>query len=1101
MRGGRYFSGKIKKYMCIFLVALLVGAMMPLTVRADETMDSNKADTELSESIDTAQQDAEMAENTQSGQRTIKVAFPIQEGMSFLGHSGKVTGYNYDYLEKISEYTGWKMDYVLYPSDDGNEAVGNAISELMDGKVDLLGPLLKNEQTEQLFEFPEHSYGTVYTTLCALANGNLRENNLNQQIPLKVGLWQQAEVRNGEVLAFLEAEKLDYEIIYFETAEEQKQALNDGTVDVISSVSLSPVANTRIVAQFAARPYYFASTKGNTELIQELDETMEKLGRSEINLQDDLYEKYFRNINDVFSLTEEQTAQLQKMQTLNVLCVDGDAPYVYQRNGQAAGILISILNAYGEETGLKVNYTFCDSRSDAETMMSEQHYDIFTGVPLTSGNCARLGYINSVPVIDAVVAFAKNPAGAKGNRIAMVRGLEEQIDTSDYEETVLCDSISECIAAVDEGRADFVVGNRSSLSYYINDLGSSLTTSLFPGQTQSVCIAVSRACDEVLLDTLNNYIYSVSEADLASYISDGNIHSSTFSLTRYIQGNPIQAALLIVLIMSVLAVIIYLVLTKSSKEKAAMQAEHNSQLQEALQIAQEANLSKTTFLSNMSHDIRTPMNAVIGFATLLAREPDNGVKVREYARKITAASNHLLGLINDILDISKIESGKVTLHQSVFQLEELLESINVVIRPMAAAKNQSFQLHVGNIGHELFVGDKVRINQILINLLSNAVKYTQEGGHIEFSIDDKGNSSSSVVNMQFIVKDDGYGITDEFKQIIFDPFTRSENSVVNKETGTGLGLAITKNIVDLMGGNIELDSELGHGTTFTVELPLRVPHEEQDEHFWEKHGVTHILLVDDDKNICDGIKAHMADTGVQFDAVYSGEAAVELVRKHYADNQSYSAVILDWQMPGMNGLDTAREIRKIIPIDTPILFLTSYDWSEIETEALEIDVDGFLAKPFTVVNLKEKLIEVEHFKNSIAQNDVEIDLKGMHFLLVEDNELNVEILSAILGAEGASCDVAENGQVAVDMFTAAPAHTYDAILMDVMMPVLNGYDATRKIRASKHPEAGSIPIVAMTANAFVKDVQDALDAGMNAHIAKPINMETLKNTLGWCIKK
>lgn len=1033
-------------------------------------------------------------------QKVIRVAFPTQDGMSFFGHSGKVTGYNYDYLEKISEYTGWEMEYVAYPSDDGNEAVGSAINDLMEGKVDLLGPLLKNEQTEQLFEFPEHSYGTVYTTLCALTTGSLRENSLNQLEQLRVGLWEKAEVRNAEVLAYLEAEKLPYEITYYASAEEQQQALTDGEVDVISSVSLSPVANTRIVAEFAPRPYYFAATKGKTELIRELDESIVKLNRSESKLQDELYDKYFRNTDDVFFLNEEQKQALDGIRELRVLCTKEDAPYTYERNGKPAGMLISILENFAETTGMTLTYSFCENRTEAEKRMAEGACDIFVGAQLTSADCAKLGYINSVPVLESVLAYANKPSESRGQRLAIVRGLEEQIDTSEFETVILCDSPRECVDAVEKGRADMAAGDRSSMSYYINDRGSMLSTSLISGQTQSINIAVNRDQDEVLLDTLNNYIYSISEADLTTYLSDANVHSSSFSLTMYIRRNPIQATVCIILGTVLLAALVFGLLNRSAKEKAAMQKLHNDQLQEALEIAREANESKTTFLSNMSHDIRTPMNAVIGFSTLLSREPDNAVKVKEYARKITAASNHLLGLINDILDISKIESGKVTLHQSVFSMDELLESINVVVRPMAGAKHQSFQIRLGNMKHELFVGDKVRVNQVLINLLSNAVKYTPVDGHIEFDIIDKGSTSRAVECIQFQVKDDGYGITEEFQKIIFEPFTRSENSMVNKEVGTGLGLAITKNVVDLMGGTIELESRPGEGSTFTVEIPLRIPHEEQDEHFWENHGVSRILLVDDDKNICEGIRSNMADTGVVLDTAYSGESAVEKVKEEYAKEREYSAIILDWQMPGMNGLDAAREIRKVIPIDTPILFLTSYDWSEIETEALEIDVDGFLAKPFTVINLKEKLIEVERFKNAIARADVELDLKGMHFLVAEDNQLNVEILSAILEAEGATCDVAENGRIAVDMFTAAAPHTYDAVLMDIMMPVLNGYDATRLIRASEHPEAKSIPIIAMTANAFVKDVQEALDSGMNAHIAKPLSLETLKNTLAWCIR-
>ncbi len=1039
-----------------------------------------------------------------SDRRVIRVAFPTQEGMSFFGHSGKVTGYNYDYLEKISEYTGWEMEYVPYGSADGNEAVGSAINDLKDGKVDLLGPLLKNKSTEELFDFPKNSYGTVYTTLCAQASGSIRENNIYNVDLLRVGLWEKAETRNEEVLTYLKSENMPYEITYYETAAEQLEAFNSGEVDVISSVSLSPVANSRIVAQFAPRPYYFATTKGNTDLIQKLDETIELIDLVDPNLQDDLYNNYFRVVNDAFRITDEQAEAISAQGTLRVLCSENAAPYAYRLNGEPSGMLVSILNDFGEKTGLSIEYTFCKDRKNAREMLAEGGYDILIGIPLTSGLCAELGFINSAPVIQSVLAYAQHPTKSGGDTsnltIALVKGLQEQIPTSEYADVILCDNSKACVEAVESGKADVAAGSRAALEYYIYEDGSSLVTSLIPGQVQNANFAFDRNVSPYLLAAMNNYINSISEDSLARYLSSGNLHPESTSVMMYFRSNPVQTVAIIVIIVALIAALVVFLLTRSSKQRAKMEAMHNSQLREALQIAKDANEAKSTFLSNMSHDIRTPMNAVIGFSTLLARDPGDKVKVREYARKISAASNHLLGLINDILDISKIESGKMSLRQSVFSIDELMESINVVIRPMAGAKKQTFKISMGKMSHELFVGDKTRINQVLINLLSNAVKYTPDGGDIRFEIADMGSSSSSVEKIRFVVSDNGYGITDEFKKVIFDPFTRAEDSTTNKQVGTGLGLAITKNIVNLMGGAIDLESEIGQGTTITVELPLQLPHEESDEHFWEHHNISRILLVDDDKGICDGIKHNMDGSGVEFDAAYSGESAVELVKKEYAAGREYSTIILDWQMPGMNGLDAAREIRKIIPIDTPVLFLTAYDWTEIETEALEIDVDGFLAKPFTTMNLKEKLIEVEHFKNSISGEEASLDLHGMHFLLAEDNELNSEIITELLKAEGATCDIAENGQIAVEKFTSAPEHTYNAVLMDVMMPVMNGYEATKAIRASSHPEALTIPIVAMTANAFVKDVQDALDAGMNAHIAKPINMDTLKNTLGSCVK-
>lgn len=601
---------------------------------------------------------AEEAEERQ----VVRVAFPTQEGMSFFGHSGKVTGYNYDYLEKISEYTGWEMEYVPYGSTDGNEAVGSAISDLQEGNVDLLGPLLKNKSTEEMFEFPEKSYGTVYTTLCALSSGTIRENNIYNVKLLRVGLWQKAETRNEEVLTYLKSENMPYEITYYETAEEQLEAFNNGTVDVISSVSLSPVANSRIVAQFAPRPYYFASTKGNTELIEKLDETITMLDQVDPNLQDTLYNNYFRVANDAFRLTEEQKTALAEQSVLRVICSEDAAPYAYRLNGEPAGMLVSILNDFADKTGLSVEYTFSENRENMRELLAESSYDILIGIPLTSSLCSELGFINSAPVIKSVLAYAQHPTKSSTEQdtgsqtIAMVKGLQEQIPTSEYANVILCDNSKACVEAVESGKADIAAGSRAALEYYIYENNSSLVTSLIPGQTQNAAIAVSRASDTSLMAAMNNYIYSISEDDLANYLSDGNLHPETTSIMEFFRRHPVQAVIIIVSATVVLAALIVFLLTRSAKQRASMEAQHNKQLKEALQIAQDANEAKSTFLSNMSHDIRTPMNAVIGFSTLLAREPGDKVKVREYARKIGAASNHLLGLINDILDISKIVS-------------------------------------------------------------------------------------------------------------------------------------------------------------------------------------------------------------------------------------------------------------------------------------------------------------------------------------------------------------------------------------------------------------------------------------------------------------
>ncbi len=537
---------------------------------------------------------------------------------------------------------------------------------------------------------------------------------------------------------------------------------------------------------------------------------------------------------------------------------------------------------------------------------------------------------------------------------------------------------------------------------------------------------------------------------------------------------------------------------RAGREREKERELHNRQLAEALQAAQVASKSKTMFLSNMSHDIRTPMNAILGFTILLAKDADHPEKVREYTRKITASSQHLLSLINDVLDVSKIESGKVALTIGEFTLSNMVSSVDAIIRPAAKAKKQNFEMTVTGIKSECLVGDETRINQILINLLSNAVKYTQEGGNIWFRIIGLERRSSQYEHIRIEVEDNGYGMTPEYLETIFDAFTRAENSTTNKVQGTGLGMAITKNIVELMGGTITVVSEVGKGSLFTVDLELRIPEEQVDRNFWINHKVSRILVVDDDEDICRNVQTLMEDTGVRTDAALSGEEGIRQVCRAKDEDEPYHVILLDWKMPGMDGIETARRIRAVVETHVPILFLTAYDWEELKEEAIQAGIDGFLAKPFFVSALKEKILEVHAVLENREQaggNPETDSLEGCHFLVAEDNAINAEILAQLLEMEGADCEVAEDGQAALERFRNSVPGEFDAVLMDVQMPVMNGYEATRAIRGLDREDAAAVPIIAMTANAFAEDVKDALAAGMNAHIAKPVDMGLFKKTV------
>jgi len=541
---------------------------------------------------------------------------------------------------------------------------------------------------------------------------------------------------------------------------------------------------------------------------------------------------------------------------------------------------------------------------------------------------------------------------------------------------------------------------------------------------------------------------------------------------------------------------------KIRSEREAEREIHNKQLAEALQAAQIANHSKTTFLSNMSHDIRTPMNAVLGFTKLLSMDAENPVKVREYTKKIMASGQHLLSLINDVLDVSKIESGKVVLAYERFTLNDLVSSVDAIIQPMAKAKHQNFYVEVRDIKHEYLIGDEMRVNQVLINLLSNAVKYTPDGGNIWFRIIGLKQRSGQYEHIRIEVQDDGYGMTPEYLTTIFDAFTRAENSTTNKVQGTGLGMAITKNIVELMGGTIEVFSEVNKGSLFRVELEFRIPEDQADKRFWKENGISRILVVNRDEQACKNIRLLMEEAEILVDTADDEEEAIQVIRDGMRAEKNYHVILMDWCPQGAErdegarkvGEAAAKAVRETLPDRVPLIFLTDFDANGVES-VLQIKNTGILTKPFFVSALKDKIQELQMGDAEKEYSVQDNSLEGLHFLAAEDNEINAEILTELLDMEGASCEIVENGQRAVERFQNADPAEFDAILMDVQMPVMNGYDATRAIRSLARADAGTIPIIAMTANAFAEDEKEALGAGMNVHLAKPIDVELLKKVI------
>lgn len=541
----------------------------------------------------------------------------------------------------------------------------------------------------------------------------------------------------------------------------------------------------------------------------------------------------------------------------------------------------------------------------------------------------------------------------------------------------------------------------------------------------------------------------------------------------------------------------FLNVDKEEREKENQQ----KVLVDALAAAEHANRAKTAFLNNMSHDIRTPMNAIIGYTALAASHLDHPEMIRDYLSKISVSSSHLLSLINDVLDMSRIESGRVKIEEKEVHLPDVLHDLRTIIQSNITSKQQDLFIDTQDIVHEDIITDKLRLNQVLLNIVSNAIKFTPVGGTISIRVLEKPCTLSGYTTFEFRVKDNGIGMSEEFQKHIFESFTREQTATVSGIQGTGLGMAITKNILDMMGGTITVKSEEGKGSEFLVVLDCKLSNTVvKYEPIPELQGAR-ALVADDDTNTCISVSKMLKQIGMRADWTTSGKEAIVRTKEAYEEKDEFKAYIIDWLMPDMNGVETVRRIRKVIGDSTPIIILTAYDWSDIESEAREAGVTAFVTKPLFMSELREVLtrpVRVELQKEEPAAG---VDFTGKKVLLVEDNELNQEIAVEILKKAGFVVDVADDGIVAVDKMVSADSDCYDLILMDVQMPRMNGFIATREIRTLSDHKKANIPIVAMTANAFDEDKKLAFEAGMNGFVAKPINIDALIRTLADILKE
>ena len=1037
--------------------------------------------------------------------KTVRVGYYENEIFQEGAQEGAVkTGYAYEYYRKLAEYTGWKYDYVY-------GSFGDLYQMLLDGEIDLLAGLALKEDRVGLIAYPEAAMGHE--------SYNLVKHEGDTEITVdpvtleekRIGVMESALV--DALHQFLDSHGVKATVITFPDYDSLFTSFNAGELDVLAGEGDSgfSVGNAVILYSFGASDYYLGVNIGRPDLLQQLNTAQTLLAAEEPNYLNSLSTRYYSGSLASRAHSTAETEWLEAHNELRVGYLEKYLPYSdTDDNGQATGIVTDVteqmLKSLNIDT-LSVSYHGYQNYDDMIADLVAGAID--TSFPVGGGlyYSEESGIYQSNPVVSAATEIVFKGDFRRDN-ISHFAVNENNRMQYYYVRTHFPDaqitfypSANDCLDAVVAGQEDATTLNGLRANDMLKNTRYESLSLLQLSQSDDRCYGVAMG-NEGLLKLLNRGInvLGIDYGQNQAYRYANGLYSySFFDLVRQHLG---------IFILGILAIatgIISLLIRDNRRSRAQIKEKETARIEleekqkalsDALIAAEQANRAKTAFLNNMSHDIRTPMNAIVGFTALAASHMDHPEQVKDYLQKITVSSQHLLSLINDVLDMSRIESGKVTIEETDVHLPDVIHDLRTIIQANVTAKQQELLIDTQDVKHEDIITDKLRLNQVLLNILSNAIKFTPSGGTISFRLIEEPSSRADIANFVFRIKDNGIGMSKEFQKTIFEAFTREKTSTVSGTQGTGLGMAITKNIVDMMGGTITVQSEEGKGSEFVVRIPCQIGESKNiDEKIPELQGLR-ALVADDDMNSCLSVSAMLRDIGMRPDWTNHGKEAVVRAKEAKDQADEFKVYIIDWMMPDLNGIETVRRIRKIVGDDAPIIILTAYDWSDIEDEARQAGVTSFCSKPIFMSELRGILAKpflVE--KPAVNEAPAAVDFTGKRILLVEDNEMNQMIAVAILENVGFTIDIASNGADAVEKMEQAPAGTYDVILMDIQMPIMNGYEAAGRIRKMDNQKKAEIPIVAVTANAFEEDRKVALEAGMNGHLAKPYDINAIMQTL------
>ncbi len=1030
----------------------------------------------------------------------------FEDTFNYVNEKGARKGYGYELLETLSGYTGWQFEYVTCDWSD-------CFEKLKNGEIDIIGGISYTEDRTQEMLFSDEPMGVEkYYLYADLSRADISASDFKTLNGKKIGVLMGTE---PEVMLAEWEEKygLKTEHVNISNNEDVKQKLANHEIDCFVSLEESFWAERGIstITRVGESGIYYAINKNRPDIKEELDDAMRALDEAVPFYTADLYKRYF-SMDYTPILTGEEKAWLRKHGAIRMgfLASDSGVSTFDPATGEFTGVITDYIQFAADCLGnqeLEFQLVGYDSKEAELDALKSGEIDMIFHCDQNPNlaeeyhfACTNTTWTSNLMAVTNKQHFNENNV----NRIAVP---QNKLSLKKYLafyypqwEIVDCDTQEDAARLVKDGQADCFVTGISSENKYSKKYSFYSVPLVNPVRS---CFAVNSG-NRSLLSILNKTIKAMPVNMLAGALAMYKSSARKVTLSDFIKDNFFKVMLISSIAVAVVLLTILMLLQKARKAEAAARKaasdtqELNAKLQVAVEKAESANRAKSTFLSNMSHDVRTPMNAIIGFTTLALSNIDDTERVKDYLGKTLASSNHLLSLINDVLDMSRIESGKIHLEEVEVNLSDVLHDLKTIVSGQIYAKQLELYMDAMDVTDEDVYCDKTRLNQILLNLLSNAIKFTPAGGTVSVRVRQLAGKVRGCGQYEFRIKDNGIGMSQEFAQKIFEPFERERTSTVSRIQGTGLGMAITKNIVDMMGGTIEVQTAQGKGTEFTVCVPMRAQTEQRPvEKITELEGLK-ALVVDDDFNTCDSVTKMLVKVGMRAEWTLSGKEAVLRARQSIEMSDVYHAYIIDWRLPDMNGIEVTRQIRSLHD-DTPIIILTAYDWSDIEVEAKAAGVTAFCSKPMFMSDLRETLMSALGQKSADAVQGLlpekNADFKGKHILLVEDNELNREIAQEILREYGFLVDSAENGAVAVEKVSTAAPGSYDLVLMDVQMPIMDGYTATRKIRALDDPARAKLPILAMTANAFDEDRRNALESGMNGFLSKPIVIDDLVQEL------